>query len=346
MIELDMNILKKLCLTGGISGDESEVREKIIEEISQYGTEYHIDAMGNLIVFKKGKNRPLTRLMIAAHMDEVGMIVTYITENGYLGFDTVGGIDNRILPGQSVLIGKNKIPGVIGLKPIHLTPKSEISSELDIESLFIDIGAKDKEDAQKHINVGDPVVFDSKFDDTNGRIVAKALDDRAGCFILLNMLKRELEYDTYFVFTVQEEIGLRGAGAASYTVDPQSAIVIESTTANEIPGIEKHNRICEIGKGPAVSFMDKVTLYDKNYYELAMSLAKENKINIQPKKGVTGGNDAGAINVSKGGTRTLAISVPCRYLHTSAGIINKNDLQDTLKLAILLSEKISSQEFC
>lgn len=345
-MELDMNILKMLCLTGGISGDEGEVREKIMKELAKCDAEYHIDPLGNLIVFKKGKKRPLTRLMVAAHLDEVGMIVTHITENGYLGFDTVGGIDGRILPGRTVLIGQNRIYGVIGLKPIHLTKKSELSSEIAVETLLIDIGAKDKEDAQKYINVGDSVVFDSKFDDTNGRIISKALDDRAGCFILLNMLKSELEYDTYFVFTVQEEIGLRGAGVASYTVDPQAALVIEATTANDISGIEEHNKICGLGKGPAISFMDKMTLYDKKYYELAMTLADQNKINVQPKRGVTGGNDAGAINISKGGIRTLAISVPCRYLHTSSSIINKNDLQDALRLSMLLAEKISSQEFC
>lgn len=344
-MNFDMNILKSLCLSGGISGNESEVREKIVNEISKCDIEYYKDPLGNLIVFKKGKNRPLTRLMLTAHMDEVGLIVTHITEDGYLGFDKVGGIDNKILLGQNVFVGKNKIPGVIGIKPIHLAEKSEVFSEIDVESLLIDIGAKNRENAQKYVNLGDSVIFSSTFDDSNGRIISKALDDRVGCFILINMIKNELEYDTYFVFTVQEEIGLRGAKTAAYTVSPQAALVIEATTANEVPGTEEYKKICQLGKGPAVSFMDKRTLYDKEYYDLAISLANENGINIQPKKGVTGGNDAGAINISKEGVRTLALSVPCRYLHTNAGIINKTDLMDTFKLSILLTEKIASQDF-
>lgn len=344
-MEFDINLLKQLCLIGGISGDESLVRERIIKEVQKTGAEYFKDPLGNLIVFKKGKKRPLTRLMLASHMDEVGLIVTHITENGYLGFDKVGGIDNKVILGANVFVGKSKIPGVIGIKPIHLTSNDEVSKEIETKNLLIDIGAKDKADAEKYINLGDSVVFNSIFEDSDNRIISKALDDRVGCFILLNILKLDLEYDTCFAFTTQEEIGLRGAKTAAYTVDPQAALIIEATTANEIPGVNDWEKICNLGAGPAVSFMDKRTSYDKEYYNLAMNLAKENGINVQAKRGVTGGNDAGEINISRGGVRTMAISVPCRYLHTSAGMINKNDLKDTFELALLVSEKISSQEF-
>lgn len=337
-----MDLLRKYCLSSGISGNEDDVRDEIIKELSGCGVDYKVDALGNLIVFKKGRKRPSTKLMVAAHMDEVGLIVNHITQQGYLGFDKVGGMNTNILPGTNVLVGENKIPGVIGLKPIHLTKKTELTQPINIKELFIDIGARDSDDAQKYINLGDAAVFDSCFDCTNNRIISKALDDRSGCFILTNMLKTDLEYDTYFVFTVQEEIGLRGAKTAAYAVNPDSAIVIEATTANDIVGSDESDKICELNKGPAVSFMDRASLYNKKYYKLAMSLAERNNIPIQTKAGVTGGNDAGSINLSRGGVKTIALSVPCRYLHTPAGIISRNDLENTYKLALLLAEEISS----
>lgn len=344
-MKLDINLLKNLCLSGGISGNEDSVREIIIKEISSYGTEHYTDPMGNLMVFKKGRKRPLTRLMVAAHMDEVGLIITNITENGFLGFDIVGGITNRILPGTNVLVGENKIHGVIGLKPIHLTSKAELTHEVKLDDLFIDIGAQNKSDAQNHVNIGDYVIFESVFDIDQDRIISKAIDDRAGCFILINMIKSDLEYDTCFVFTVQEEIGLHGAFTAAYTVNPQAALIVESTTANDIPNVDESSTICKLNEGPAISFMDKRTLYDKEYYKLAMSLADENNIKVQPKSGVTGGNDAGAINISRGGIRTIAISVPCRYLHTPGSILSINDLNGTYMLSSLLAQEISSIEF-
>lgn len=344
-MKFNLDLLKKLCLTSGISGYEHSVRNEIIREISECGAEYYTDPLGNLIVFKKGKNRPSTRLMVTAHMDEVGLIVTHITEKGYLGFDKVGGIDNRILPGTNVFVGEKQIPGVIGIKPIHLTKKSELETDIKVEELFIDIGAENNLDALNYISIGDPITFASIFDCEDNKIISKALDDRVGCFILINMIKNELDYDMYFVFTVQEEIGLRGASVASYTVNPQAALVIEATTANDLPCSSEFNKVCELDKGPAVSFMDKRTLYDKDYYKLAMSIAHKNNIKIQPKSGVTGGNDAGAISISRGGIRTIALSVPCRYLHTSAGIISTNDLNNIYKLAMSLSEEISSTKF-
>lgn len=339
---MNTDLLKNLCLTGGISGDESLIREIIIKEISNCNAEYHTDKLGNLIVFKKGANRPKTRLMISAHMDEVGLIVTHVDDKGYIGFDKVGGIDNQILPGTNVFIGKNRCPGVIGLKPIHLTKKSELETLIDSSKLLIDIGAKNKEDALKYVNIGDSVIFDSIFNNTNNKIISKALDDRVGCFILVNMIKQELEYDMYFVFTVQEEIGLIGASVSSYTVNSQAAIIIESTTANDLPNISEYRKICSLGNGAVVSFMDKRTSYDKEYYDLAMSIAKQNNIKVQPKCGVTGGNDAGAISLSRGGVRVVALSVPCRYLHSPAGIVYESDIESTYKLALFLANKISS----
>lgn len=343
-VNLDMKLLEKLCLIGGISGDEKNVADEIINEVSKLDAQYYKDNFGNVIVFKKGKNRPKTRVMLAAHMDEVGLIVTHITDDGYLGFDMVGGIEINSIVGINVLVGKNKLPGVIGIKPIHLLKKADLSGEIKLEDLFIDIGAKDVSDAKKYVNIGDSVIFSSIFDSSNNKILSKALDDRLGCFILLNILKQNLDFDACFAFTTQEEIGLRGAMVATYSVDPQAAIIVEATTANDIPGAKQGKKICELGHGPALSFMDRRNVYDKEYYELAMSIAKLNNIKIQPKKGTTGGNDAGAISVSKGGVRTLALSVPCRYLHTGTGIIYKSDLEETLKIVPLILKEISSKQ--
>lgn len=341
----NLGLLRSLCLSSGISGNEKRIRDIIINEISSCDVKYYTDGLGNLIVFKKGTERPLTRIMIVSHMDEVGFIVTDINEEGYLGFEKVGGIDKRIIHGVSVFIGDNMVPGVIGIKPIHLTKKNELATPIDANKMLIDIGAKNKDDALKYINIGDSVVFDSIFDCSHGKIKSKALDDRAGCFILINMIKSSLKYDTYFLFTVQEEVGLRGATAASYAIDPQSAIVIEATTANDLLNTSEHEKICKIDEGPAVSFMDKRTIYDKEYYNLAISIAKNNNIKVQPKSGVTGGNDAGAIHTSRGGIRTIALSVPCRYLHSPVCLISEIDLENTQNLAMLLSEKISSSSF-
>lgn len=338
----NLDLLKSLCLSSGISGNEERIRNIIINEISNCDVKYYTDSLGNLIVFKKGTERPLTRLMITAHMDEVGFIVTHIDEKGYIGFEKVGSIDNKIIHGINVSIGDTMIPGVIGIKPIHLTKKSDLTTPISEEKLLIDIGAKDKDDASRYVNIGDPVVFDSIFDCSYGKIKSKALDDRAGCFILVNMIKGSLKYDTYFLFTVQEEIGLRGAMAASYAIDPQASIVIEATTANDLIGIEENKKICKIDSGPTVSFMDKRTIYDKEYYNLTLSIAKNNSIKAQPKSGVTGGNDAGAIHVSRCGIRTIALSVPCRYLHSPSCLISQSDLESTQNLAALLSENISS----
>lgn len=342
--ESELDLLKELCLAPAISGDEKAVRDIIIRQVSILGIDYQVDNLGNLVVFKKGKNRPKIKLMLAAHMDEVGFIVSYIDAKGRLGFEKVGGIDDRILPGTNVFIGKDMVPGVIGVKPIHLTCKSDLLNKIASDKLLIDIGANDKEDALNHVKLGDSVTFESIFDTSFGKIRAKALDDRVGCFVLLNLIRSDLEYDMHFAFTTREEIGLIGASAAAYNCNPQASIVVEATTANDLLEVPESDKICKVGKGPAISFMDKRTIYDKNYYDLCFSIAKENNINVQPKAGVTGGNDAGAITVSHGGVRTIAISLPCRYLHSKSGLISQSDLSDTEKLLSLVSQKICSLE--
>ena len=336
----DLKLLERLCTASGISGDESSIRNIILSEIENYATEVKVDALGNLIVFKAGNQKSKLKLMISAHMDEVGFIVTHITDSGFLKFSTVGGIDEKVIPGKSVTVGKNKLPGVIGVNPIHLLKSDEKQAVIPIDDMYIDIGAKNKKDAEKYVMPGNSVCFDSIFDINDKIVKAKALDDRVGCFILINLIKNDLLFDMYFTFVVQEEIGLKGATTAAFSVNPDCALVIEATTAGDTSCDENNSPVCKIGDGAVISFMDGHTVYDKEYYNLAFKLAKDNNIKVQSKEAVAGGNDAGAIHISRSGVRTLAVSLPCRYLHSATGLISLDDLDAVQNLTEKLSSKI------
>lgn len=338
----DYNVLEQLCSLYGISGNEEAVRERILQEITPYATTVEVDALGNIIAFKKGEQPAKTKLMLSAHMDEVGLIITDITDEGLLKFATVGGIDKRILCGKQVWI--NGHYGVIGGKPIHLMKGDEREKAVPVEELSIDIGAGSKEEAEQAVSLGDVAGFVSAFDQEGAMIRGRALDDRVGCAILIGLMKRNLPYDITFVFCVQEEIGLRGARTAAYAVKPQAAIVVESTTAADIAGVEKGNEVCCLGDGPVVPFMDRSTIYDREYYQLAFALAEKENIPCQTKRAIAGGNDAGAIHVSRGGVRTISVSLPCRYLHAPMGMIVKDDFHAAEKLVWSLALHIAGNQ--
>lgn len=336
------DILRKLCLVNGISGRENEVREMILSEIEPYA-QCTVDSMGNIIAFKKGKKSAVSKVMLAAHMDEVGFMVNYITENGFIKITPVGGIDQRVIYGRRVVIGKNKITGVIGAKPVHLLSGDESKKVPDFSEMYVDIGASSKEEAAKYVCLGDSVYFDSDiYTFGDGFIKGKAIDDRAGCAVLIDMIKHEQPYDLYFVFTVQEEVGTRGAKGAAFSVMPEKAIVVETTTAADIAGVGGEKRVCELGKGPVVSFMDRGTIYDNELYSLAFSIAKREGIPCQTKTLVAGGNDSAAIHVSGSGVKTVAVSLPCRYLHSPSCVIKENDYEDALKLIPILAGEMAS----
>lgn len=328
----DFTLLKGLCLASGISGDENNIREIILSEIREYATDITTDNLGNIIVYKKGLSRAENKLMISAHMDEVGFIVTDITPEGFIKFDEVGGIDRRVVLGCNVLIN-NKVSGVTGIKPIHLCGGDERSRIPSYSDMYIDIGANSRADAEKAVTLGDSVTFDSFYYENDYTIKAKALDDRLGCYIMTEMIKSELPYDMYFTFVVQEEAGLRGARVAAYTVDPDFAIVLESTTTADIPEVSSSKQVCSLGEGAVVGYMDKSTIYDKRLLERCKKLSSEKNIKLQFKRAVAGGNDAGAIHSSRNGVRTLAVSIPCRYLHSQMGEICKADIDDVSALA-------------
>ncbi len=330
---VDYSLLKRLCSARGISGDEGAVRDIILSEISDFADDIRTDALGNLIVFKKGKNRASRKLMFSAHLDEVGLMVTDITSEGYIKFDEVGGIDRRVLPGKRVYIGENAILGVIGIKPVHLSKGDESDSVPEYSDMYIDIGAADKEEAEKFVSPGDSVSFESEFIENEYTINSKAIDDRFGCYVLIELIKSELEYDAYFAFVVQEETGLSGSKVAAYTVNPDCAVVIETTTAADIPEVDAAKQVCRLGGGAVISVMDRRTIYDKELVKLSFERAEKIGVKAQYKRAVAGGNDAGEIHKSRGGVRTVAVSLACRCLHSPSCVARKDDCESVLALA-------------
>ena len=326
-----MDLLKKYCTIPAVSGDEYKLRNAVIEDIKDYADNITVDPLGNIIVFKKGKNPAKKKVMLDAHMDEIGLIITSVTEKGYLRFDTVGGIDDKVLFGKRVKT--RDVNGVIGGCAVHLLDSSKKADVPKYSELYIDIGASSKEEALETVDIGETVVFDTSFEEIGGKIAARALDDRIGCAILVSMIQSELDYDMWFSFSVQEEVGCRGAKVSAYTIDPDFALVIESTTASDLHGVSDDKSVCILGAGAAVSFMDNGTLYDKPLYKFVLDNCRSADIPIQLKTAARGGNDASAIHLSRKGVRTCAISLPCRYIHSQYCVAHKRDV-DALRKAV------------
>ncbi len=325
-------LIKELSLALGTSGDEADIAKLIISKLPE-NAEYTVDPLGNLIVTKKGAGTPKNKVMLAAHMDEVGFIVTYITSDGYLRIAPVGGINPETVLGRQLTF-RNGITGVIGTKAVHQQSEDEREKPVKISAMFLDIGAVSKEEAEKYILPGDCAYFTGEFIEFgDGMLKSKALDDRIGCAIMIEMLNKDLPYDITCVFTTQEEIGTRGAKAAAYSVAPDYALVLETTTACDFSGNDGEKRVCELSKGCVVSYMDNGTIYSRDLYHLAFDTAKEKNIPCQTKSLVAGGNDSGAIHVSRGGIKTLALSVPTRYLHSPACVVKYSDVKATADLA-------------
>lgn len=339
---LDIKLIEELTSLDGVSGDEEAVRNYIIEKIKDK-CDYEVDRMGNLICHKKGAETPKNKLMISAHMDEVGFIVTYIENSGLLKFDSVGGIDPRVVIGKNVRIkGINgeTVHGVIGTKAVHMQTEEERENSLKISDLFIDIGATKKEDAENLVALGERVAFDGEFFEFgDGFILAKALDDRIGCYLLLKLIEKDLPYDCNFVFTTNEEAGVQGAETAAYTVSPDNAIIVEATTAADIPDVPANKTVCTLKNGPVFSFMDRATIYNTELYKKALATAERENIPCQSKEGVFGGNEARSVQCAKDGAKVLALSLPCRYIHSQACVLAKSDIENSEKiLEKLISE--------
>lgn len=329
-----LSLVKELCLLNGVSSGEDEVRAFIREKAAPYAEAMRTDALGNLIVFKKGAKATGNKLMLTAHMDEVGFIVNDITEDGYLKFAPVGGIDPRVVIGKRVSVGLGRVQGAIGLKAYHLVSAEEEKNVPKFEDMYIDIGARDRADAEAAVALGALVSFESDAVEFGcGMFKAKAIDDRVGCAVMLKLLEEELPMDCTFVFSTQEEVGTRGAFGAAFSVTPEIALVLEGTTAADLPGADSHRQVAVPGRGPVLSFMDGGTVYDRELFELMRELGEKHQIPWQLKSGISGGNDASAVQRTKEGVRVAAMSVAVRYLHAPSSVACVQDFDHMHALA-------------
>ena len=320
-----LKLLETLCSLRGVSSDEGPVRDFIRARLEPV-CEVKEDPVGNLIAVRRGLPKPKNKIALFAHMDEVGVMVTRITEEGLLKFSPIG-IDPRVLHGRGVLVGPKGLPGVIGGKAWHHLTAAERDAKPSADGYYIDIGASSAGEARAEVSPGDTAAFDEPFRRLGGETVAsRALDNRIGCAMLIRLLESDLPFEATGCFTVCEESGLLGAAAAAFSAAPDAAVILETTTAGDVDGAPAEKTVCRVGAGPVVSFADNGTLYDREFYRLAFDLAAKNGIKIQTKEGVFGGNEARAVTRSRGGVRTIAQSVPCRYLHSASCVAALGDI--------------------
>ena len=338
---LNIELLKETTQVPGAPGYEHKIRSFIKEKVADYTDEMYTDPMGNLITVKKGSGDQ--KLMIAAHMDEISFIVSHIDEDGFIKFQPLGGFDAKTLTAQRVIIhGKEDIMGVMGCKPIHIMTAEERSKPPKIEDYYIDTGYK-AEELKKYISIGSPITRERSFIEMGDTVNSKSIDNRISVYILMEALKElkdtELPLDVYGVFTVQEEVGLRGATAATMGIDPDFAINLDVTLACDVPGSASHERITDLGKGTAIKILDGRTICDYRMVEYMKEIAGAKNIKYQMEILPKGGTDTASMQqFAKGGSIAGGISIPCRYLHQVIEMVNKEDVRasiDLLKACIL-----------
>lgn len=335
-----IKLLEKLSNAVGVSGNEDEIRQIVINEIKPYADEYKTDMMGNLLAVKHAKTPGAPRVIFAAHMDEVGFMLVQEDGDGLYAFEPVGGIDERQLAAKYVLVGKDHLPGVIGSKPIHLSSPDERKNSTPMQQLRIDISPAN---AGK-VGIGDYATFATRFWQNGGSLFGKALDDRLGVATLIELAKLNPgTLEVLFAFTVQEEVGLRGARVAAYDFEPDMAIVVDSTPAFDLPMLENEaeNTLynCRLGAGPAIYLADAGTLSDPRLIRYLAKLAEEHHIPYQFRQPGGGGTDAGAIHVNRGGVPSVSVSIPGRYAHSPILHAKLADWENTLSLLRMVIEK-------
>jgi len=336
-------LLKTLTEFNAVSGDEDNLRNFLVNEIKPYADDIKVDITGNIIAFKKGKKSDGSVNVVAAHMDEVGFIITKIEENGFLRFEEVGGISDAILLTQKVEIGDKRVSGILGVKAVHLQSKDERQNLIKMKNMYIDIGANSKEEAEKKVKIGDYVAFASRYTEFgNDKIKAKALDDRVGVYAILNLIKEEYESDIYFCFTTQEETGLRGAKILSHRINADTCLILEGTNAADVEGVKEHERVTCLGDGPALSVMDRASISNIKYNDFIKKQADENKLKYQLKKTLNGGNDAGSMAYGAKGCMTAVLSLPVRYLHSPISVAQKSDINDLINLTECVLKNIEN----
>ncbi|MDR3239948.1 MAG: M28 family peptidase [Clostridiales bacterium] len=321
-------LLKRLTESAGLPGFESGVRGVIMAEIKAHVDSMRVDRMGNLIAVKNERASG-PHIALSAHMDEVGLAVKGIDSDGYLRVASWG-VDPRILPAKTVLVGKNKIPGVIGFKPWRLTSEAERDKAAKTEDLSIDIGAFTKEEAAELVSPGDYAAFDSEFMEFGAhKIKAKALDDRVGCAVIIGILQSNMPYKISAVFNTQEEVGLRGSSASANQIFADLVINLEGTICADTSGVPEHLRVTTQGMGPAISLSDRTSVYFKKYREAILKTARDNGIPCQFRQTGMGGTDSANFHAAHGGAPVIGLAVPCRYIHSPVSVMDKRDFENT-----------------
>ena len=338
-------LLETLCRLDGVSSWEDAVRDFLAAQAGPHADSLRVDALGNLIVFKKGKKPAGNKVMLCAHMDEVGLMVRRITDEGYLKFSTVGSIDRRVLLGKPVRVGPRAVPGVVGLKAYHLVSREEEKSVPKLDEFYIDIGAKDRAGAEKLVSLGDAAAFDSGVGEFGGGLFqAKALGSRVGCAVLLTLLKEELTLDCTFAFTAQQEVGSRGAFGAAFSVTPEVALAVDGADGADAPGVPAHRRGPALGRGPVLPVMDKGSMADRGLFARLRDLAEAGGIPWQTWGCLPGKAGAAALQCTKAGVRTAMLSVPVRYPRTPAGLVSLSDADGALALARAFLKDLAEKE--
>ena len=332
---INVELLSKICQTPGAPGFEQKVRELVIEEVKPYVDSIEVDNMGNVYAIKKGKSDK--RVMIGAHTDEIGFIITHIDEDGFLRFHTLGGFDPKTHTAQRVVVhGKKDVIGVMSSKPIHVMTAEERNKLPKNSDYFIDLGMK-KEEVEKIVSIGDPVTRQRDLIEMGNCVNSKSLDNRLAVFILIEMLKElkdeRVPYDIYGVFTVQEEVGLRGANTSAQKIQPDFGFGLDTTIAFDCPGASKHEKITSLGEGTAIKIMDSRTICDYRMVNYMKETAQKNKIKWQPEILTAGGTDtAGIQQMTDGGSIAGAVSIPTRHLHQTVEMADKNDIRASIDL--------------
>jgi putative aminopeptidase FrvX len=347
MKNLDIPLLKKICEIAGAPGFEQRVRTLVIEEIKNYVDEYSIDNLGNLTALKRGKSSA-KKVMIAAHMDEIGFIVTHIDDNGFVRFHTLGGFDPKTLTAQRVIIhGTKDLIGVMGSKPIHVMSAAERTKVPKTTDYFIDMGML-KEEVEKHITVGDSITRQRELIEMGDCVNCKSIDNRVSVYILIETLKRlkDFPYDVYGVFTVQEEVGIRGAQVSAMQIQPDFGFGLDTTIAYDVPGAAAHERITELGKGAAIKIMDSQTICDYRMVRYMKEIAAKKKLTTQVEILPAGGTDTmGVQRSTPGGSIAGAVSIPTRHIHQVIEMAHKEDIKQSIELLQVCIENLDQYDW-
>ncbi|REJ82833.1 MAG: M42 family peptidase [Bacteroidetes bacterium] len=332
-MSLNIALLKEICETAGAPGFEEKVRQIVLREISPLADDVSVDKIGNVTAVKKGKQNK--KVMVAAHMDEIGFIVTHIDDNGFLRFHTLGGFDPKTLTAQRVIVhGKKDLIGVMGSKPIHIMTSDEKNKAPQINDYFIDLGMN-KAEVEEIVSVGDPITRQRELIEMGNCVNCKSIDNRVSVFILIETFRqlKDVPYDVYGVFTVQEEVGLRGASVAAHQIEPDFGFGLDTTIAYDVPGAKPHEQVTRLGAGAAIKIMDSSTICDSRMIRFMKKTADTHQIPWQPEILQAGGTDtAGIQRMGKSGAIAGAVSIPTRHIHQVIEMADKTDIDSCIRL--------------